>query len=44
MSKNNHHDRQISALAASATIIAGFLIYWFIQIQGVRDMLALAYG
>jgi hypothetical protein len=41
---SNNQDTQTAALAASATIIVGFLIYWVAQIQDVREMLALAYG
>jgi hypothetical protein len=36
-------DLQLAALAASATIIGCFVVYWFLQIQDVREMLALAY-
>jgi hypothetical protein len=37
-------DLELAALLASAVIIAGFLGYWFVQIQDVRELLALAYG
>ena len=37
-------DTQLAALLASAAIVAGFALYWIIQIQAVREMLALAYG
>jgi hypothetical protein len=44
MNSDNNTDRQLAALVASAIIVAGFLLYWLVQIQDVRDMLALAYG
>ena len=37
-------DAQLAALLASAAVIAGFVLYWAIQIQAVRESLALAYG
>jgi len=37
-------DLQVAAVAASGTIIVFFLVYWFVQIQDVREMLDLAYG
>ena len=37
-------DAQLAALLASAAVIAGFVLYWVIQIQAVRESLALAYG
>ena len=37
-------DTQLAALLASAAVISGFALYWIIQIQAVREMLALAYG
>ena len=37
-------DTEIAAALASATIVLGFLVYWIVQIQDVRDMLELAYG
>lgn len=37
-------DRQAAALLASALIIAGFVLYWSLEIQAVREMLELAYG
>ncbi len=42
--KQQRDDLQLAALAASATIVAFLLVYWFIQIQDTRDMLKLAYG
>jgi hypothetical protein len=47
MSDNNKagmDDVQMSALAASATILIFAAIYWAVQIQGVREMLEMAYG
>jgi hypothetical protein len=41
---DKQRDLQLAALAASATIVGFFLVYWFLQIQDVREMLALAYG
>lgn len=40
----NEKDVQAAALLASATIAGGFFLYWVVQIQAVREMLALAYG
>jgi hypothetical protein len=37
-------DTQLAALLASSAVTVGFLIYWALQIQSVREMLALAYG
>jgi hypothetical protein len=41
---NRLKDTEIAAAVASATIIVGFLVYWIVQIQDVREMLELAYG
>lgn len=41
---NSTGDAKLSALLASAAVIAGFVIYWAIQIEAVRESLALAYG
>ena len=40
----SNKDTQWAALLASAAVIGGFTLYWIIQIQAVREMLALAYG
>lgn len=40
----HRRDLQIAALLASVTVIAGFLVYWIVQIEDVREMLKLAYG
>jgi|APSaa5957512493_1039668.scaffolds.fasta_scaffold66512_1 hypothetical protein len=37
-------DAQTSALVAASTVIIFSAIYWFLQIQSVRDLLELAYG
>jgi hypothetical protein len=37
-------DIQFAALAASATIMTFFVVYWIVQIIDVREMLTLAYG
>ncbi len=41
---NNKKDQQLAALLASTVIIGFAVIYWVIQIQDVREMLAMAYG
>jgi len=41
---NKQRDQQLAALLASVGIIGFALIYWLIQIQDVREMLAMAYG
>ena len=37
-------DAQTSALVAASTFIIFSAIYWFFQIQSVRELLELAYG
>lgn len=37
-------DAGIAAAIACGAIIVGFAFYWTLQIQSVREMLALAYG
>lgn len=37
-------DIQLAALISSCAVVVGFVIYWAVQIQSVREMLALAYG
>ncbi|MFT5691111.1 MAG: hypothetical protein ACI92E_000436 [Oceanicoccus sp.] len=37
-------DAQAAAIVATSTILIFSAVYWTIQIQGVREMLALAYG
>jgi hypothetical protein len=36
-------DLQMASLIAAGTIITFFAVYWFLQIQDVRELLALAY-
>lgn len=43
-SERSRQDAQIAAALASTVVVLGFAVYWVIQIQGVREMLALAYG
>lgn len=43
-SDNNLKDTQASAAIVAITIITFSVIYWGVQIQGAREMLALAYG
>jgi len=40
----HRRDLQLAALLASVTVIGCFLVYWFVQIEDVREMLKLAYG
>ncbi len=37
-------DDQSAAVLATATFIVFFAVYWFLQIQSVRELLELAYG
>ncbi|MGI9250817.1 MAG: hypothetical protein ACR2PR_06430 [Pseudohongiellaceae bacterium] len=37
-------DKEIAALVTAATVIGFFAVYWFLQIQSVRELLELAYG
>jgi hypothetical protein len=41
---NKQQDQQLAALLASLSIVGFALVYWVLQIQGVREMLAIAYG
>jgi hypothetical protein len=41
---NKQQDQQLAALLASLSIVGFALIYWVLQIQDVREMLAIAYG
>ena len=43
-SANGLKDAQVAALLAASTIVVGSVLYWIIQIESVREMLALAYG
>jgi hypothetical protein len=42
-SKAELRDLQLASLVAAGTIITFFAVYWFVQIQDVRELLALAY-
>ena len=37
-------DAERAALFASGAVVVGFILYWSIQVQAVREMLELAYG
>lgn len=37
-------DAQLAAYIFTGAVVVGFAIYWTLQIQSVREMLALAYG
>ena len=37
-------DAQLAALIACATIALGFAVYWWGEIQSVRELLEMAYG
>ncbi|GAB5453449.1 MAG: hypothetical protein Hals2KO_37770 [Halioglobus sp.] len=37
-------DAQLAARLASLGIVVGFVIYWWNELQAVREMLELAYG
>ena len=37
-------DLQVAALLAALSIIGSALVYWGIQVQDVREILAMAYG
>ena len=43
-SASGQKDAHLAALLAATAIVGGFVLYWTIQIQAVREMLALAYG
>ncbi|MEH6568854.1 MAG: hypothetical protein V7709_07265 [Halioglobus sp.] len=43
-SHKNVRDRETAAIVSSTAILGFFLIYWALQVQEVREMLALAYG
>jgi hypothetical protein len=44
VTKPGSKDAQLAAFIASCAITVGFVVYWTLQIQSVREMLALAYG
>lgn len=37
-------DKALSTILASTVIVAGFVAYWVLEIEAVREMLKLAYG
>lgn len=37
-------DSEIASLLAAVAVIAGFTLYWLLQIQAVLELLELAYG
>lgn len=37
-------DAQLAAYVFTGAVVVGFVVYWALQIQSVREMLALAYG
>ena len=43
-SAGDQKDARVAALLAATAIVGGFVLYWTIQIQAVREMLELAYG
>ena len=43
-SKPHHRDLHMAAVVSSAVIIAGFAVYWYVQILDTLEMLELAYG
>jgi hypothetical protein len=42
--ETRRRDLRVSAALASAVVIGAFLVYWFLQIQDVRELLEMAYG
>lgn len=44
MGKTSVRDTRVAAVIACSAIVLGFALYWTLQIQSVREMLALAYG
>ena len=37
-------DRKTAARVVSVAVAVGFVLYWIVQIQDVRELLAMAYG
>lgn len=37
-------DIRLATCLFTGTVVVGFVVYWVVQIQSVREMLALAYG
>lgn len=44
MNSNDKTDLQLAAVMASAAIVIGFVVYWWGEIQSVRELLEMAYG
>ncbi len=45
MSGHGHSkDKQYAAIVAGAAVVTFFAVYWFSEIQAVREMLKMAYG
>lgn len=42
--RRRNADLRAAAVIASLTVITGFAVYWWGQIQSVRELLELAYG
>lgn len=40
----SRRDTRAAAVCFCAVVVAGFTVYWVLQIQAVREMLKLAYG
>ena len=41
---DSNRDKQVAAVVGSTVIAIGFVVYWVLEIQAVREMLELAYG
>ncbi len=37
-------DLRIAAVLSSGTLVLAFLVYWYLQVQDVRELLRMAYG
>ena len=37
-------DNQLAAIISAGTILVFMAVYWFLQLQAVRDLLQAAYG
>jgi len=42
--RQRNADLQVAAIIASLTVMTGFALYWWGQIQSVRELLEMAYG
>ena len=43
-SKNARKDDEMAAVVVGGSIVAFFVVYWFFEIQSVRELLEMAYG